>query len=90
MKPFLLALLLLTLPAFAKTERAPLSPAKHCVTTTVTAKNGTLAVMSCPQMISYFRAVEIAKQERLKKPCEMAGRVRSPADGRCYLKSRLP
>lgn len=91
MKPFFLALLLLSLPALAKTERLPLSEVKpHCLTTTVAAKNGTLAVRSCPEMISYFRAIEIARQERLKKPCDMAGRVRSKADGRCYRPERLP
>lgn len=92
MKPFLLAILLLSLPAFAKTDQPmQLSNVKpHCMTTTVAAKNGTLAVRACPEMISYFRAVEIARQERLKKPCDMAGRVRSKADGRCYRPERLP
>lgn len=93
MKPLLLALALLCTPAFAAGDRLPQVKGvehRHCKTEIVQSMNATLAFRTCPEMVSYFKALYLAKQERLSKPCAMKGRVRSKADGRCYLPGRLP
>jgi hypothetical protein len=87
-----LALLLLVVPAAGKDDnRLPASKLKpHCVTTTVTARNGTLAFRSCPEMVNVFRLQDLARKARLAKPCDLKRRVRSPVDGKCYFPERLP
>ena len=89
----LLAIALLTAPAFAAGDRLPQSNRaehRHCKTDIVQSLNATLAFRTCPEMMNWFKAVEIARQERLSKPCAMKGRVRSKADGKCYLHGRMP
>ena len=93
MKRTLLAIALLSAPAFAAGDRLPQvkgAEHRHCRTEIVQSLNATLAFRTCPEMVNFFKALDIAKQERLSKPCAMKGRIRSRADGRCYLKNRLP
>jgi hypothetical protein len=92
-KPFLLALALLCTPAFAAGDRLPQASGaehRHCKTEIVQSLNATLVFRSCPEMISFFKAQALAKQDRLSKPCAMKGRVRSKWDGKCYFPQRLP
>lgn len=93
MKKTLLALAFLSAPAFAAGDRLPQvkgAEHRHCRTEIVQSLNATLAFRVCPEMVSFFKALDLAKQDRLSKPCAMKGRVRSKADGKCYLPGRLP
>lgn len=92
MKRILLAIGLLCSPALAKDDQhLPASKTKpYCVTTVVTAKTGSLAFRSCPEMVNFLRVQDLARKARLTKPCELKRRVRSPSDGRCYFPERMP
>lgn len=93
MRYVIFALALLAAPAFAASDRLPQSKNadhRYCRTEIVKALHATLVFRSCPEMINWFRAVELARQQRMSKPCLLKRRVRSKADGRCYFKNRLP
>ncbi len=91
MKPYLLALALLITPAHA--GKTDLAKAPACVPgVMVVQAEPDLLVVGQPVNIFFAQAQarRLLKAMKLKEPCELKGRVRSRADGRCYLKSRLP
>lgn len=93
MKPYLLALALLTAPAFAAGDRLPQASGadhRHCFTEVYKAVNGTVAVRACPQMMNFFKVQHMARQELAKMPCLKEGRVRSKINLRCYRPQLLP
>jgi hypothetical protein len=87
MKPYLLALALLCTPANAgKTE---ILKTESCV-----AGAAVKVIETQPSILVVQRVVmawvKAEKAKRMAAPCKMAGRIRSPKDGRCYLPGRLP
>lgn len=93
MKKIILALLFLSAPAFAAGDRLPQvkgAEYRHCRTEIVQSLNATLAFRTCPEMVSWFKAVEIARLELAKRPCIKDGRVRSAVNLKCYRPQLLP
>lgn len=88
-----LAIALLCSPAFAAGDRLPQvngAEHRHCRTEIVQSLNATLAFRTCPEMVSWFKAVEIARLELAKRPCIKDGRVRSQVNLKCYRPQLLP
>lgn len=91
MKAPLLALAFLVSPAFA---------GKSDIQKTEACSAGVMVVQAEPDLLVVGRPVNVffaqaqarklLKELRLKEPCDLKGRVRSRADGKCYMRSRLP
>ena len=87
MTRFLLALALLCTPAYAGEVTILKTP-------TCVAGAAVKVIETQPSILVVQRVVmawvKAEKAKRMAVPCKMAGRIRSPKDGRCYLPGRMP
>lgn len=89
---YLLAFLFLITPAHAGETEILKSQSCDTVPVRIVEAEPDLLVIGQPINIFYAQAQarRLLKELKMKQPCELKGRVRSRADGKCYLKSRLP